>query len=352
MVSSRLIGIVAISAGVYILGSICVVQISIRKKDTRSRMREKFPYAVTVIAHRGGALLGPENTMYTFKHSIAEGRCDMIELDVRESKDGLAVVLHDETLERVCGDNYAGVLISDIVVGPNPAVTLPQSLRRIPLEFYTHDIKEYEATSDVPVNDTTRVCLLQEVFEGLPNVPLHIDIKDTNKEFVAKVFNMIAEYKRESTTFVGSSVPKNEDYICDYFKEKETSVRKRYRVFPSIRGVLWIHFFFYTGLLPFVPLEFDVLSIPVFTSTMLSLLSEEFGSTIARIAAFLLTAPTLWKYLQSRDVAVVGWVINDELDFKEGVEYPLNGIMSDNPIKFQNYLSSHNEASKLILLGS
>lgn len=348
---TRLIGLVALSVGVYIIGSVCAVQIAIRRKSKLDALRKKFPYSVSNIAHRGGALLGPENTMYTFHKGVEEGFADMIELDVRESKDGQIVVSHDQSLARACGETYEGVLICNFVVGPNPSETLPQSLRKIPLEFRTHDIHFYEAAADVPVDDTTRVCLLREVFDVLPDVPLHVDIKDKGKEFVAKVLDLIAEYKRESTIFLGSSQPENEAHIRDYFKQRKAAVRKRYRIFPSVRGVLITHLLFYSGLLPLVPLDIDIFSIPIFTSTMRSTMIEEAGSVTARIAMFLLSSQTLWKYLQSRGVAVVGWVINDEVDFEEGIQLPINGLMSDDPRKLHNYLVSHKEASKLRLLG-
>jgi glycerophosphoryl diester phosphodiesterase len=52
-----------------------------------------------VFAHRGGAALAPENTMTAFDNGLALG-ADGIELDVRLSRDGVAVVLHDPTLDR------------------------------------------------------------------------------------------------------------------------------------------------------------------------------------------------------------------------------------------------------------
>jgi len=57
----------------------------------------RFP--VIVIAHRGFSGGAPENTISAFKKAIEVGS-DMIELDVRFSKDGEIVVIHDETLER------------------------------------------------------------------------------------------------------------------------------------------------------------------------------------------------------------------------------------------------------------
>ncbi len=52
-----------------------------------------------VFAHRGGAALAPENTMTAFDNGLALG-ADGIELDVRLSRDGVAVVMHDPTLDR------------------------------------------------------------------------------------------------------------------------------------------------------------------------------------------------------------------------------------------------------------
>lgn len=62
----------------------------------------KFPmgqFPVTVIAHRGFSGVAPENTLSAFNKAIEVGS-DMVELDVRFSKDGELVVIHDETLER------------------------------------------------------------------------------------------------------------------------------------------------------------------------------------------------------------------------------------------------------------
>lgn len=52
-----------------------------------------------VFAHRGGAKLGPENTIAAFDRGMAAG-ADGLELDVRLSRDGEVVVIHDPTVER------------------------------------------------------------------------------------------------------------------------------------------------------------------------------------------------------------------------------------------------------------
>jgi glycerophosphoryl diester phosphodiesterase len=54
---------------------------------------------LTVFAHRGGAGLAPENTRGAFAGASALG-VDGCELDVRLSRDGDVVVIHDATLDR------------------------------------------------------------------------------------------------------------------------------------------------------------------------------------------------------------------------------------------------------------
>ncbi len=55
------------------------------------------------IAHRGGALLGPENTAEAFAQAKAVG-AEMVETDVRLSADDALVCLHDADLQRIAGD--------------------------------------------------------------------------------------------------------------------------------------------------------------------------------------------------------------------------------------------------------
>ena len=61
-----------------------------------------FADAPLVIAHRGASLRAPENTLAAFHQAIHDG-ADAVELDVRLSRDGVPVVLHDASLERTTG---------------------------------------------------------------------------------------------------------------------------------------------------------------------------------------------------------------------------------------------------------
>ena len=54
---------------------------------------------IKVIGHRGAAGLEPENTLRSFRRALELG-VDVIECDVRMTKDGRIVLIHDRTLDR------------------------------------------------------------------------------------------------------------------------------------------------------------------------------------------------------------------------------------------------------------
>lgn len=56
--------------------------------------------ATLFAAHRGGALLWPENSLLAFRNAAETLGADFLEFDVHLSKDGEVVVMHDPTLDR------------------------------------------------------------------------------------------------------------------------------------------------------------------------------------------------------------------------------------------------------------
>lgn len=54
----------------------------------------------SIIAHRGGAGLGTENSLSCLKRGIESG-ANMVEIDIHQSRDGVVVVCHDATVDRM-----------------------------------------------------------------------------------------------------------------------------------------------------------------------------------------------------------------------------------------------------------
>lgn len=61
-------------------------------KDSRNK-------EVIVVAHRGDWRNAPENSLQAIENCIKMG-VDMVEIDVRETKDGQLILMHDETIDR------------------------------------------------------------------------------------------------------------------------------------------------------------------------------------------------------------------------------------------------------------
>src|SRR3546814_13458171 len=57
-----------------------------------------WPYP-QFIAHRGAGRYAPENTLAAMRHGAQHGFL-MMEYDVKLSRDGVAILLHDDTVER------------------------------------------------------------------------------------------------------------------------------------------------------------------------------------------------------------------------------------------------------------
>jgi glycerophosphoryl diester phosphodiesterase len=75
-----------------------------------------------LLAHRGDHRAAPENSLAAFVAALAIPGIDGLELDVRASADGVAVVLHDATLTRVVGRRVRAL---GLTVGQLAALGVP-----------------------------------------------------------------------------------------------------------------------------------------------------------------------------------------------------------------------------------
>ncbi|GAA1708053.1 glycerophosphodiester phosphodiesterase family protein [Brachybacterium phenoliresistens] len=100
-----------------------------------------------LIAHRGLARDGAENTMRAFHDAIAAG-ATMLETDTRATADGVALAVHDATLERVAGDH-----------------------RHV-------DTLRITDLPGIRVAGIEPIALLEDVLGSFGDVPVNIDVKD------------------------------------------------------------------------------------------------------------------------------------------------------------------------------
>jgi glycerophosphoryl diester phosphodiesterase len=173
-----------------------------------------------IAAHMGDRSIRPENTMSAFKEAI--GKADFIELDVRFSKDGVAVILHDSTLERTSNAenlpefkipyriedyNYNELLKLDFSYGflrDDPFGTLKSKVVK------KSDIKPQ------------KISTLKEVLDFLKKqkMPVNVEIKDMNctvfdKTAVKTILNIIKNCDMEDLVLISSF---NHNYLKQIYK--------------------------------------------------------------------------------------------------------------------------------------
>ena len=101
---------------------------------------------LTILAHRGFAVDVPENSLAAFERALALG-ADVLECDVRATRDGVAVIAHDETLLRVFGDERRVVDVDyaelrEIGGAPESSViSVADALRALPSAKFNIDVK-------------------------------------------------------------------------------------------------------------------------------------------------------------------------------------------------------------------
>ena len=141
-----------------------------------------------VMAHRGGMGLWPENTLYAFERAARIG-VDVMEIDVRQTKDGEIVVIHDDVLERV--SNGIGA-VSDKTL---------EELKS--LDFAYHFVKDGGDKPELRGTGVT-ISTLREILTSLPDSYFNIDIKDNSQEFVRSVLKLVRSEGMLEKVVIGS----------------------------------------------------------------------------------------------------------------------------------------------------
>ena len=131
-----------------------------------------------VIAHRGNRVAAPENTLEALRQAVAMN-VDAIEFDVRMTRDGVPVLMHDATVDRTTdGRGLLNTLTLAEVQGLNAGARTPVPLRQT-----------------VPT--------LESVFEQFPATPFVIEVKEMAA--AAATERMVRRFDAQQRVIVGSA---------------------------------------------------------------------------------------------------------------------------------------------------
>lgn len=113
-----------------------------------------------IIGHRGASAFAPENTLAGFDLALEQG-AEALELDVRVSRDGTAIVIHDPTLDRTTDRAGPVAALSDADLdGVDAGYRFSPGGTRFPFR-----------------GGGVRIPTLREVLERYPTIPLLVEVK-------------------------------------------------------------------------------------------------------------------------------------------------------------------------------
>ena len=249
------------------------------------------PDKFLVIAHRGGIRLGPENTLWTYRRAVELG-IDVIELDVRVTKDKQLVVLHDDTVNRTTNGK-----------GPVHALTLKQ-LKDLDAGF--HWSPDYGRTFPFRGQKLT-VPTLSEVLKAFPEMRVNIEIKKSQEQWIHDLCRQIQQSGMTANVMVASFDSDTLVEFREHCPEVATSVGTGEAIY--FFGLQKLHLeSIYTP-------KAQALQVP-----------EKLDNMKVVTRRFLEAA-------HSRNMRVHVWTVNDAAAMQRLLNLGVDGIMTDDPEK-------------------
>jgi glycerophosphoryl diester phosphodiesterase len=246
-------------------------------------------------AHRGGAGLWPENTLQAFRGAVELG-CSHLETDLRMSRDGEIVLMHDATLERTT--NGAGA-VSSLTVA---------ELKRLDAGYhFSPDGQTFPARGRGHVIPT-----LADVVTALPGVHLNVEIKERGRPDLPRALvDFIERHDLAKRIIVAAE---RHDLLEDFRRSSHARVATS----ASRRECLSFWLGSRLGVTGVMPIRYQALQIPVMA-----------GHFMGRSVPFL--TPRLLRAAKRRGVAVHVWTIDDPGEMHRLLDAGVDGLMSDYP---------------------
>jgi len=138
------------------------------------------------IAHRGCAGESPENTIPAFERALAQG-AGVLESDVHLTRDGVPILIHDATIDRVTGDSGS---VADFTA---------DELRRFDAGYH---FSPDGGQSHPYRNRSVRIPSLEEAFHHFPDTRFNLELKAPGCGLIDATLELVARHRREAITLL------------------------------------------------------------------------------------------------------------------------------------------------------
>jgi glycerophosphoryl diester phosphodiesterase len=239
-----------------------------------------------LIAHRGGAALAPENTLPAFMLAAEAWAADMIELDVRATRDGVCVVIHDPTVNRTTDGDGA---VADLTL---------EELRRFDAGYrYTPD-----GGTTFPFRGRgITIPTFDEVLEALPHMRLTVEVKTAAAQ--EALFDAIERHVAGDRIVAAGMDEADRNLFGRHTGAVSASAQQ-------VRSFYILHRLRLDG---FVRFPADAVQVP----------EHHHGRRVV--------SPAFVRSLHRQGVQVHVWTVNDDADMRRLLAWGVDGLVTDRP---------------------
>lgn len=272
-----------------------------------------------ISAHRGGSELNPENTKMAFDYIVNNNLADIIELDVRVTKDQRLVIIHDETInDTALAENSEEVYVKDC--------TYQELLNyNFGKNFQTRDnLAPYKDYSISEAKESGLTIMLLEEFLALyekNNIKVLIEIKDKDElskiaadKIMALLNGEYSAWKKDAMiiSFTDSVI----NYIVKEYPDQLVGALG-YKIIPEI-------VFNKLGMESLFKANYSCIQ---------TKMKHVYGPIVINVAK-----KSFVEQAHERNQTVAYWTVNDVDDMKTLIEIGADIITTDAPDKLQELL--------------